>query len=284
MKTKKLINIIVIPIFNDWKSLTKLLFEINKNANINNSCRVLVIDDFSSKKESIKKKKFRNIKKIEILRLENNIGSQKAIAVALNYLKEKRQEFDFITIMDGDGEDNPKEIIEMIETANKNRNSVVVSCRKNRQENYLIKSFYRIHLIITFFFTGKWISFGNFSCFYYKNLAKILSDNSVWYAYSAAVMKNTSIKRIYASREKRYFDKTKVNIFFLILHSLRIIGVFNKKLIFFSFLYLLILNFFSIKYLLFINFIITIFILVIFLVMKLSKKENSYKFKLKKIK
>lgn len=152
MQTKDLVNIIVIPIFNDWKSLNKLLFEINENVNIGATTRVLVIDDFSSTKKNIKKKKFRNIKKIEILRLESNIGSQKAIAVALNYLKEKKQEFDFITIMDGDGEDNPKEIINMIETANKNRSSVVVSCRKNRKENYLIKYFYRIHLLITFFF------------------------------------------------------------------------------------------------------------------------------------
>ena len=50
-----------------------------------------------------------NFEKIGILRVKENIGSQKIIAVGLNYLKDKDIEENFlITVMDSDGEDNPK--------------------------------------------------------------------------------------------------------------------------------------------------------------------------------
>ena len=78
----------------------------------------------------ITKQKLKKIKKIEVLRLRENVGSQKAIALGLNYVKKKQRNFDFITVMDGDGEDNPKNINELLKVANDNRNSVIASCRK----------------------------------------------------------------------------------------------------------------------------------------------------------
>ena len=82
-------NIILIPIYNDWRSLNKLLLNIDKylKSNKNNPVEILVVDDNSSKKLYIKKKKFVNIKKIRVISLLKNLGSQKAIAVGLVYLK-----------------------------------------------------------------------------------------------------------------------------------------------------------------------------------------------------
>ena len=82
------------------------------------------------------------------------------------------------------------------------------------------------------------MSFGNFSCFHYKNLKKILSNNSIWHAYSAAIKKNTNIFRVYAARSKRFYGKSKVRLHFLINHSFKIIGVFYKRVIFFSIIYI----------------------------------------------
>ena len=42
---------------------------------------------------SLNKKKFNKIKKIEVLRLNENVGSQKAIAIGLNYLNKKKSDF-----------------------------------------------------------------------------------------------------------------------------------------------------------------------------------------------
>ena len=277
-------NLILIPVYNDWKSLNKLLLAINKIFNNKVLAKVLIVNDNSSTKISINSNKLKKIKTIEVLNLEKNVGSQKAIAIGLNYLSKKKHNCDFITVMDGDGEDDPRQISKMILTANKNRNSIIVSCRKKRKENFLIRFFYKIHLLITFLVTGNWMSFGNFSCFFSNNIVKILSDNSVWYAYSAAIKKNSKITRLYAARKKRYYDKTKINFLFLVFHSLRIIGVFYKRVIFFTFVYLLIINFLFNKYLVFLNLVIFLFLVLILIIMIFSRKEKSYKFDIKQIK
>ena len=133
-------NLIIIPVYNDWKSLNKLLFKINRSLDKKGLFRILIIDDFSTIKMSIKKDKLNKIKNIEVLRLNQNVGSQKAIAIGLHYLNLKKiRNFSYITVMDGDGEDNPLEIKRMTKLAKKYKNYVVVSCRKDRNENLIIK-------------------------------------------------------------------------------------------------------------------------------------------------
>jgi polyisoprenyl-phosphate glycosyltransferase len=277
-------NLILIPVYNDWKSLNKLLLKINSVLHNKSPKKILIVDDFSPMKMKIIKIKFNKFKSIEVLRLSKNLGSQKAIAFALNYLNTKKNNLKFITIMDGDGEDNPKSIKKMLKYANDNKDQVVVSCRKERKENFLIKFGYKIHLFLTVLLTGHWISFGNFSCFHIGNLKNILADNSVWHAYSAAVIKNTKIKRIYEKREKRYYDKSQVKLSFLVGHSLRIIGVFYKRVGLISILFLCFIYSLKLKY----SWIFYIIILILnlflaFIIMK-SKIEKNISFKLLKIK
>ena len=84
-------NLIIIPVYNDWKSLNKLLFKINRSLDKKGLFRILIIDDFSTIKMSIKKDKLNKIKNIEVLRLNQNVGSQKAIAIGLHYLNLNHQ-------------------------------------------------------------------------------------------------------------------------------------------------------------------------------------------------
>jgi hypothetical protein len=231
-------HVILIPVYNDWKSLNKLLIEIDKSLKDDSSftTQILVINDLSTEKCNLNIKNFSSIKKIEIINLKKNLGSQKSIAVGLNYLKKIKDNF-FITVMDGDGEDNPYEIKKMLNEAIKYESFVITSNRKKRRESMLVVLLYRIHLIISFLFTFKWISFGNFTTFNSKNLEKLLSNNSSWYAHSSSVLKNCRIKRLYAKREKRYFDKSKLNMFALMEHSLRVNAVFLPKIFINSLIY-----------------------------------------------
>lgn len=277
-------NLILIPVYNDWKSLNKLLLQINSVQDNKSPKKILIVDDFSTIKMNIIKKKLNKLKSVEVLRLSKNLGSQKAIAFALNYINTKKNNLKFITIMDGDGEDNPKGIKKMLNYANDNKDQVVVSCRIDRKENFLIKFGYKIHLFLTAFLTGHWISFGNFSCFHINNLKNILADNSVWHAYSAAVIKNSKIKRIYATREKRYYDKSQVKLSFLVGHSLRIIGVFYQRVVLFSILFFCFIYFLNLEYSwIFYIIILTMNLFLAFMIMK-SKIEANVSFKLLKIK
>ena len=238
-------NIILIPIFNDWKSLNYLLNQINESINQNTPTKILIINDCSTQKINITKKSFRRIEEIKVLTLSQNLGSQKSIAIGLDYLKKLNNNF-YITIMDGDGEDNPSKIDKMLNLAKQNKAHIITSHRKKRNENFLIKFGYKIHLTLCLLTTWNWISFGNFSCFHSNNLEKILANNNIWFAYSAGVLKNCEIKKIYSTRQKRYFESSKVNILKLIEHSLRIVGVFYKKVLFSSLIYFfLIYSFFA---------------------------------------
>ena len=226
-------HIIVLPVYNDWKSLNKLLSKLDnclfKEKFIVNE--ILIINDNSSKEIILERKK------IKVIFLNQNLGSQKAIAIGLEYLKKFKENF-FITIMDSDGEDDPDQVGKMLKNAIRNPNAVVTSNRKQREEPLIIISLYKLHLLITFLFTWKWISFGNFSTFHNSNLNRLLSNNSSWFAHSSSILKNCKIKRLYSKREKRYFDKSKLGILSLIEHSLRVNAVFSLHIFFASCIYL----------------------------------------------
>ena len=77
---------IILPVYNDWRSLNVLLKQIEKSlVRTKSKFKLLLINDGSTEKMSLKiKKNF--YKNIEILHLKKNIGSQKAIATGLKYL------------------------------------------------------------------------------------------------------------------------------------------------------------------------------------------------------
>jgi len=232
-------HFLLIPVFNDWKSVNKLIIKLNASLRINNKIKneILIINDNSSEKINLNLKRLKSISKIKIISLKKNFGSQKAIAIGLSYLKSIKGDF-YVTVMDGDGEDGPTRVKTMLDVAIKNPNHIVTSNRKKREEAYLIIFLYKLHLIITFLFTFKWISFGNFSTFNKKNLKNLLSNNSSWFAHSSSVLKNCKVKNLYFKREKRYYDKSKLGIFSLIEHSLRVNAVFYQNIFITTLIYL----------------------------------------------
>ena len=221
--------IILTPTFNDWKSLSKLLFEIDKNiAGLKGNFRTLVINDASTLKPKLNLKNVKHLRKIKIITLKKNLGSQKSICLGLKYLKKKKTKA-IITIIDSDGEDDPKKIKKLINLAKKNPNSIITANRLKRTENIFFKFLYKLHLLITFLLTGKYIDFGNYCSFNSSNLKKLLLNANLWLACSAGITKNcNSLKSYYIGRKKRYFDSSKAKFSFLFEHSLNIISVFKS--------------------------------------------------------
>ena len=264
--------------YNDWKSLNKLLQKLDNNLKKNFSkIEVLIINDNSTEKLKLSLNKFNCLKKINVLTLSKNVGSQRAIATCLLYLKKIKGDF-VVTVMDSDGEDDPVEVPKMIELAMKNSKYIITSNRKSREESKLIVFLYHTHLLLTFLFTFKWISFGNFTSFRKENLSKLLLDSSLFCAYPSAVMKNCSIKRIYAKRKRRYFDKSKLGLVSLIEHSLRVNSVFFKNIIFSSILYIFFFTLFFSKILnlVFFSLILIFNFLIILMKFKYSKIHISH--------
>jgi polyisoprenyl-phosphate glycosyltransferase len=222
--------IILIPVFNDWESLTKLINEINENIkdyeSINFEC--LVVNDAST---IITPKLIRpkNIKSLQILNMKENRGHARCNAFGIRYVY-KNKDFDNLILMDGDGEDRPVEIKSLINEILNNPNNSVVAKRIKRSEGFFFQFLYRIHKIITYMFTGKNISFGNYSCLTKKDVEILHSDSSLWSSYSGTVKKNLKqLREIDSIRGLRYFGPSQMSLLKLLIHSFSIIAVFKYQ-------------------------------------------------------
>ena len=182
--------IILIPVFNDWESLIKLIEEINENIKDYNSIHFecLVVNDASTINQPNLVKP-NNIKSLQILNMKKNKGHARCNAFGIRYVF-KNKEFNNLILMDGDGEDRPIEIKNLVNEILKNPNNSVVAKRVKRSEGPFFKFLYLMHKVITYVFTGKSIRFGNYSCLTKQDVEKLHSDASLWSSYSGSVKKN----------------------------------------------------------------------------------------------
>jgi len=269
--------IILIPVFNDWESLKKLIDEINENikdySNINFEC--LVVDDASTiKKPELNKPK--NIKSIKILKMRNNKGHARCNAFGIRYVF-KNKEFDNLILMDGDGEDRPIEIKSLIDKILKEPNTSVVARRVQRSEGPYFQFMYQIHKIVTYLFSGNKINFGNYSCLTKIDVEKLHSKASLWSSYSGTVKKNLkNLNEIKSIRGSRYFGPSQMSFFKLLIHSFSIIAVFKYQVFLRSTFMIIILaysNIFLSNFSIFFQILIVLFNLIIFIV-SLREKEK----------
>ena len=270
--------IILIPVYNDWESLKKLIKEINeiiKDFNdINFEC--LIVNDCSTIQapEIIKPNKF---KSIEILNMKENRGHARCNAFGIRYIFQNKK-FDNLLLMDSDGEDRPVEIKDLIEKINKNPNVSVVAKRIKRSEGPLFQLLYQIHKLITIFFTGKNINFGNYSILTKDDVRKLHSKASLWSSFSGSVKKHiNSLNEINSIRGLRYFGPSQMSLFRLIIHSLSIIAVFKYQVFLRSTIMIITLAFLN-SYLgnfsIVLQILIVIFNLIIFIISKREVKKD----------
>ena len=224
--------IIIIPIFNDWDSLKQLLLEIDQVIKEIEGVFVdcLVINDASTMKTpEINRPK--NIKSLKILNMKQNKGHAKCNAFGIRYSIQK-EKFDFLILMDGDGEDRPIELRSLIDKVKNDPKLSVVAKRVKRSEGIFFKTLYLMHKIITYIFTGKIINFGNYSCLTIND-AKIIQDKaSLWNSYSGTIKKYLlNYNEIDSTRGKRFFGPSKMSLFNLIIHSFSIIAVFKYQVL-----------------------------------------------------
>ena len=221
---------ILIPVYNDWESLIKLLDEINKViADIKNTeFDCMIVNDASTiQLPEIKVPK--NIKKIEIFNMKQNKGHARCNAFAIRYLS-KKDDFDHLIVMDGDGEDRPEEIKYLVNQALEDKEVSVVAKRVKRSEGFLFQILYEIHKLITLIFTGKQINFGNYSCLTKKDVVTLSQQESLWSSFSGTLKKSISrLNTINSTRGSRYFGPSKMSLFNLGIHSFSIIAVFKSQ-------------------------------------------------------
>ena len=175
---------ILIPVYNDWQSVFKLLDEINLNlANLDHEISVIIINDASNHDRTEEEKNFENLNSVKILNMKINQGHSRCIATGLKYIFEK-EDFDYVIPMDGDGEDRPEEIKDFIDKISISNDKTIVGERIKRSEDLIFKTCYQLHKLITLTFTGKSIKFGNFTCLPKSTVEKMVNEKATWNSFS----------------------------------------------------------------------------------------------------
>jgi len=220
---------ILIPVYNDWQSVFKLLDEINSNlANLDHEISVIIVNDASNHDREDEDKDFENLHSVKILNMKINQGHTRCIATGLKYIFEK-EHFDYVIPMDGDGEDRPEEIKDFINKISNTNGKPIVGERVKRSEDLIFKTCYQLHKLITLTFTGKSIKFGNFTCLPKSTVEKMVNEKATWNSFSGSLRKiENDFITIPSIRGMRYFGPSKMSFYNLIKHSLSIISVFRN--------------------------------------------------------
>ena len=267
---------ILIPVYNDWQSVFKLLENIDSEiTDLNVNASVLIVNDASTEKRPEINTNLNNIKSVQVINMKENRGHAKCNATGLKYIFEK-EEFDYVIPMDGDGEDRPEELKSLIEKTKEYPDMVITADRIKRSEGLLFKFCYLSHKYLTFIFTGQSIKFGNYTCLPKSAVARMIEEASTWSSFSGSLAKITKERRSVPSiRGSRYFGPSKMSFIDLLKHSLSIIAVFKFTVIIRSIIFLVAYVYLVLQHISFVT-LIPIFLIIIMniFILILSRLEN----------
>ena len=267
---------ILIPVYNDWQSVFKLLENINSEVSkLEADFSAIIVNDVSTENKPEFSVDLSNLKSIQIINMKENRGHARCNAAGLKYINEK-VEFDYVIPMDGDGEDRPEELSLLIEKIKEYPNTVVTANRVKRSEGFIFKFCYLTHKYLTLVFTGQAIKYGNYTCLTKLAVNAMVNESATWSSFSGSLAKTVkNRKSIPSERGTRYFGSSKMSFVKLLKHSLSIIAVFKTTLLIRSTLFLIAYLFLMIGKISIITIIPVIGVIIMMIsVITLSKREN----------
>ncbi|MCE2846443.1 MAG: glycosyltransferase [Sphingobacteriales bacterium] len=221
---------ILIPLYNDWESGAELIGRI-RSVMSSIACeefRCFIVDDASTANcpESLK----HHFGDVEIIRLNRNVGHQRAITIGLCHLSAHHTP-DHVVVMDGDGEDKPEDIPLLLEESAKKNGHIIFGQRKKRFESSTFRLFYAAYKSVFRILTGKTISFGNFCAIPFSRLQDLVFVPDLWNHFSGGIIRTgIPYSTLSLDRGKRYRGESKMNFVSLVLHGLGAISVHTDTL------------------------------------------------------
>ena len=268
--------IILIPVYNDWQSVFKLLENINSEiSTLEFEFSAIIVNDASTESRPELLINLNNLKSIQVINMKENKGHARCNAAGLKHINEK-EDFDYVIPMDGDGEDRPEELNLFIEKIKEYPKTVVTANRIKRSEGFLFKLCYLAHKYLTLIFTGQTIKYGNYTCLTKVVVNRIVNEPATWSSFSGSLAKIAKDRKsISSERGTRYFGPSKMSFINLLKHSLSIIAVFKTTLLIRSVLFLFAYLFLMIGKISIITIIPVIAVIIMMIsVIILSRREN----------
>jgi hypothetical protein len=224
---------ILIPNFNDWEALRLLLPRIDQTVRgLEQRVSVLIVDDASTDPapRDWPGQEFQALDSVEVLHLRSNLGHQRAIALGLYHLHEFTDS-EAVVIMDGDGEDRPEDLPELLRAfAGGEGAEVVFAARTRRMEGLGFRLCYRAYRLIHYAMTGVVVQVGNFSVVPRRALARLMAVPDLWNHYAASIYRARLPRRLVPlPRGRRLAGESKMNFVSLLIHGLSAMSVFSDQ-------------------------------------------------------
>ena len=218
---------VLIPVYEDWVAVTRVIQELDASGH---RFDILLVDDGSVTTCNAAPAGIAGAGTIEVLRLRRNLGHQRAIAIGLAYL-EARGEGTPVVIMDGDGEDQPGDVLRLLTAAAANPGRIVFAERTRRSEGWLFSVLYQTYRATHWLLTGERVRVGNFSAIPSVLLPRLVSVSDLWNHYAAAVFKSRlPYTTIPTSRGVRYAGDSRMNYVALVTHGLSAMAAFGDRI------------------------------------------------------
>jgi polyisoprenyl-phosphate glycosyltransferase len=221
--------LVLAPVFDDWQSGARLLSELDRVAASLGSVEVVFVDDGSNEAQpaDFGTGPFAHLAGVRIIHLARNLGHQRALAVGLVWVSQN-SEAAHIVVMDGDGEDRPDDIPQLLAEARRLQSpKIVFAARSKRMESAWFQTGYHVYRLVHYLLTGIAVRVGNFSVIPAVHLGRLVLTSELWNHYAASVHKtripHTSIP---IARGSRYAGRSKMNLVSLVVHGLAAISVF----------------------------------------------------------
>lgn len=167
-----------------------------------------------------------------VIRLKRNVGHQRAISIGLGYVAEHMDKSQKVIVMDSDGEDLPKTIMELTGALLKDSIDVAVAQRKSRVETVKFKSFYLVYKLIFRLLSGKQISFGNFMALKHTSIKRLVTMQELGIHLAGTILSSKlRIELVPIDRGPRYAGQSKMNFMGLVLHGFKGLMVFAEDVL-----------------------------------------------------
>jgi len=232
MKVRSLV--ILIPVFDEWDLLRTLLSRIDSAlAAANLEADVVFLDDGSTAEYAgrLNVPELGAVDGVEVLRIARNLGHQRAISIGLAWVSENRAGR-VVVVMDGDGEDNPADISELLGRFKQERGEkIVFADGQRRMEPWPLQWCYRVYQLVHWLTTGHRARVGNFSVVPPQAVQQLAVMPETWNHYASAVLNSRMPYEIVpVPRARRIGGHSRMSFGARVIHGLNALVVFHRTI------------------------------------------------------
>lgn len=225
---------IVTPVLDDWEAFATLVAELARCFRGGDlTFHVIAVDDGSENRldpARLRTPPNACVADIEVVRLALNLGHQRAIAVGLCAVLERR-DVETVVVMDCDGEDRPEDIAALFAAGEKLPGRPVLAGRARRSEGRAFRSFYALYKLLFRILVGQSICFGNFALLPMAAVRRLVHMGELWNNLAAAIMRSRlPYIAVPTDRGQRYAGRSTMGLVGLVVHGLSAMAVYTDRI------------------------------------------------------